>query len=196
MDDKLILKYKKKKNENPHFKLGKYLRVLIIKTIIVIVIFVSFYIYINMSNINKNKIEKIIYKSNISFAKIYDIYQKYFNFNLFKEKINDTINVSTTDFKYSKVLKLDNGYLFYTDNNYAAALKSGILVDKKKTNKYNNIITIQDKSGTEITYGYLNSVDVRLYDYVKKDEIIGSITNKLYIKIKKDGKYVSYKNYL
>ena len=42
----------------------------------------------------------------------------------------------------------------------------------------------------------LNEVEVKLYDYVEKGEILGSISDKLYINFEKDGKYLSYEKYL
>ena len=50
-----------------------------------------------------------------------------------------------------------------------------------------------DKS---VDYKNLNEVEVKLYDYVEKGEILGSVSNKLYINFEKDGKYLSYEKYL
>ena len=47
-----------------------------------------------------------------------------------------------------------------------------------------------------ITYKNLNEVEVKLYYYVEKGEILGSISDKLYINFEKDGKYLSYEKYL
>ena len=71
-----------------------------------------------------------------------------------------------------------------------------ILLTTKKSDTYGNLIKVQDKEGLNVTYGMLSDINVELYDYVEKGEIIGKANKKLYLIFEKDGKYLSYEKYL
>ena len=135
----------------------------------------------------------------VSFAKIYDVYQKYLGDvipfkNIFKD---NTKLVSSEKITYESIEKKDNGYILNVTEEYTLfSLKSGIVIKIEENDEYKNIITIQDKTGLNITYGLLNNVNVKLYDYVEKGEILGICDKKLYLEFKKDDKYLSYEEYL
>ena len=86
--------------------------------------------------------------------------------------------------------------LTVSDEYSVSSLKSGIVVEVRKDDKYKNILTIQDRNGLNITYGYLDNINIKLYDYVKKGELIGNCNKKLYLVFKKGDKYLSYEKYL
>lgn len=174
-----------------------YVIAFILKTLLVVVIFLLSMIYVKTSDSNKKKFEKLVYTNNLSFAKIYNVYKKYLGDVIpFKDE-NNVKKVSNEDFIYDKVSKENNGYVFLVSNsNYISALKGGIVVDKKKSKIYGNMIKIQDRNDVCITYGFLNDLDVSLYDYISKGEIIGSINNKVYIIFEKDGKYLKYDEFI
>ena len=82
-------------------------------------------------------------------------------------------------------------------SNYSIfAIKSGIVIKKGKKDNYKTMITIQDKNGLNITYGCLDDVNVELYDYVEKGEVLGICDKQLYLIFEKDNKYLSYEEYL
>ena len=82
-------------------------------------------------------------------------------------------------------------------NNYTiSSITSGIVIENKKDSNYINMITVQDKNGLNITYGILTDINVKLYDYIEKGEIIGVASDKLYLSFKKDNKYLSYEEVL
>ena len=194
-----INKKNKKKNESENKFLPNFLYSVLIKTLIVIVLFLSSMIYIKQSDKNKEKFKNIVYNNSLSFAKIYDVYQKYLGDvipfkNIFKD---NTKLVSSEKITYESIEKKDNGYILNVTEEYTLfSLKSGIVIKIEENDEYKNIITIQDKTGLNITYGLLNNVNVKLYDYVEKGEILGICNKKLYLEFKKDDKYLSYEEYL
>ena len=194
-----INKKNKKKNESENKFLPNFLYSVLIKTLIVIVLFLSSMIYIKQSDKNKEKFKNIVYNNSLSFAKIYDVYQKYLGDvipfkNIFKD---NTKLVSSEKINYESIEKKDNGYILNVTEEYTLfSLRSGIVIKIEENDEYKNIITIQDKTGLNITYGLLNNVNVKLYDYVEKGEILGICDKKLYLEFKKDDKYLSYEEYL
>lgn len=184
--------------ENDGF-LHKFLFSVFIKTLIVVVIFLGSLIYIKQSNENKETFKKIVYNNSLSFAKIYNLYNKYLGDVIpFKNTYKDnTMVVSNEKITYSNISKENNGFVLDVSSEYAfSALKGGIVVEKKKNDTYGNMIKIQDKEGLNITYGMASEINVELYDYVEKGELLGKANKKLYLIFEKDGKYLSYEKYL
>lgn len=190
---------KEKKDDDNKSTLSKFLFTILIKSLIVVLLFLLSMIFIRQNDKNKKIFKEKVYNNSLSFAKIYNLYSKYLGDALpFKDTIkDDTKKVSNEKITYSSIKKEGDDYLLVVPSNYTLqAIKSGIVIEVKKDDKYKNIVKIQDKSGVNITYKNLNEVEVKLYDYVEKGEILGSISDKLYINFEKDGKYLSYEKYL
>lgn len=188
----------KKETEKKSFT-SKFIYSILVKTLIVVVLFLASLIYIKQSNKNKNNFKGVVYNNSLSFAKIYNVYKKYLGDvipfkNIFKD---NTKLVSSEKLTYKSITKKDNGYLLSISNNYTvSSITSGIVIENKKDSNYINMITVQDKNGLNITYGILNDINVKLYDYIEKGEIIGVASDKLYLSFKKDNKYLSYEEVL
>lgn len=190
---------KDKKDDDNKSTLSKFLFTILIKSLIVVLLFLSSMIFIRQNDKNKKIFKEKVYNNSLSFAKIYNLYSKYLGDALpFKDTIkDDTKKVSNEKITYSSIKKEGDDYLLVVPSNYTLqSIKSGIVIEVKKDNKYKNIVKIQDKSGVNITYKNLSEVEVKLYDYVEKGEILGSTSDKLYINFEKDGKYLSYEKYL
>ncbi len=192
-------KLKKKESKENNNVLKSFLFKIIIKSLIIIVIFLASLIFIKQSDENKAVFKKVVYNNSLSFAKIYNVYNKYLGDALpFKNIFKDNTKVVSNDkITYSEIKKENNGYVLTVPKEFVtSSLKSGIVIEKKKNETYDNIIKIQDKDGLNITYGCLDEVEVDLYDYVEKGEILGKTNGKLYLMFQKDGKYLSYEKYL
>lgn len=190
---------KEKKDDDNKSTLSKFLFTILIKSLIVVLLFLSSMIFIRQNDKNKKIFKEKVYNNSLSFAKIYNLYSKYLGDALpFKDTIkDDTKKVSNEKITYSSIKKVGDDYLLVVPSNYTLqSIKSGIVIEVKKDDKYKNMVKIQDKSGVNITYKNLNEVEVKLYDYVEKGEILGSTSDKLYINFEKDGKYLSYEKYL
>lgn len=203
MDNSFELYKKKLKKENNREENGGFLRkflfTVLIKSLIVVVMFLGSLIYIRQSDENKNNFKKFVYSNSLSFAKIYNLYNKYLGDVIpFKNAYKDnTMVVSNEKMTYSNITKENNGFILDVSSEYAiSALKSGIVVEKKKNSDYGNMIKIQDKEGLNITYALASEINVELYDYVEKGELLGKANKKLYLIFEKDGKYLSYEKYL
>ena len=193
-------KIKKDKKENVDGNtLSRFLFRVFIKSLLVVILFLEALIYIRQGDDNKANFKKVVYNNSLSFAKIYNLYSKYLGDALpFKKSIkDDTKVVSTEKITYSDIKKENNGYMLTVSKDFTlSALKSGIVVEKKSNEKYGNLIKIQDKEGLEITYGCIDDLEVSLYDYVEKGELLGRTSGKLYLIFEKDGTYLSYEEYL
>ncbi len=190
---------KEKKDDDNKSTLSKFLFTILIKSLIVVLLFLSSMIFIRQNDKNKKIFKEKVYNNSLSFTKIYNLYSKYLGDALpFKDTIkDDTKKVSNEKITYSSIKKEGDDYLLVVPSNYTLqSIKSGIVIEVKKDDKYKNIVKIQDKSGVNITYKNLSEVEVKLYDYVEKGEILGSTSDKLYINFEKDGKYLSYEKYL
>lgn len=188
----------KKDEQNVHY-LRKFIFWTIVKILIVIILFLASLIYIKRSDKNKEAYERIVYNNSLSFAKIYNVYKEYLGDVIpFKNTLNDNTKlVSDEKITYEKIIKENSGYMLSVSNSYLApAIKSGIVIKVDKKSSYKTMITIQDKSGLNITYGCLDNINVKLYDYVSKGEILGTADKKLYLIFEKDDKYLSYEEYL
>lgn len=192
-------KKNKQKNNKENSMISKFLFQVLIKSLVVIIIFIGTLIYIKKDEKNKDNIKKIVYQNSLSFAKIYSVYKKYLGDVIpFKNNFNDnTKKVSSEKITYKSIKKEGNGYILKVAEDYAVtSIKTGIIIEVKKDDKYGTLIKIQDKDGLNITYGYLDNIDVKLYDYVDKGQIIGVSNNKLYLVFEKNNKYISYEEYL
>lgn len=193
-------KIKKDKKENVDGNtLSRFLFRVFIKSLLVVILFLGALIYIRQGDDNKANFKKVVYNNSLSFAKIYNLYSKYLGDALpFKNSIkDDTKVVSTEKITYSDIKKENNGYMLTVSKDFTlSALKSGIVVEKKSNEKYGNLIKIQDKEGLEITYGCIDDLEVSLYDYVEKGELLGRTSGKLYLIFEKDGTYLLYEEYL
>ena len=193
------IKTKKEDNKEKHSYIKGVLFKITIKTLIVIILFLGSLIYINRNEKNKLKFEKLVYNNSLSFAKIYNTYKKYLGDAIpFKNIFNDNTKiVSEESISFNNIIKVDNGYLLGVSKEYTVnSIYAGIIIKIESNDKYKNIITIQDKNGLNISYGNLSEVSVKLYDYVEKGEVLGNCDEKLYLVFEKEGKYLSYEEYL
>ncbi len=202
MNDSFTLYKKMKASKNKNVKkhsLKKFFYTIFIKTLIVTALFLASLIFIKQSDENKKNFEKLVYNNSLSFAKIYSLYKNYLGDLIpFKNSnTNETKLVSSYDITYSKIEKENNGYMLQVASDYSVTtIKSGIVIEKKESEEYKNLIKIQDENGLNVTYGNLDEIEVKLYDYVEKGELLGKVSNELYLVFEKDGVYLSYDEYL
>ena len=104
--------YKNETEEKEESFLKKFIFSNLIKSLLVIIIFLISLIYIRQSDSNKNKFKNIVYNNSLSFAHIYNLYNKYLGDVIpFKNIKEDTTKmVSKEKLTYSKINKENNGY--------------------------------------------------------------------------------------
>lgn len=169
----------------------------ILKTLIVAVITLVLLIVMRSSAKFKTMYYKYVYDTSITFTKFNNLYNKYFK-DLNLNKINtSTKTVSNEKLSYSKVTKYKDGAKLLVSNNYTVhALESGIVVYIGDKEDYGKVIIIQQINGIDLLYGNIDNTNYKLYDYVKKGDILGISNNYLYLVYKKDGKVLDYEKYL
>ncbi len=173
----------------------KYLKNLIIRVLISIILFLGISIFVNYSDNNLLLFKNNVYDKTLKFNKISNLYNKYFGNVVNKPSPEKVVNVSKeinyTEFNaYKDGVKLSGVGAVYP-------FKSGIVVFIGNKDDYGNTIIIQGMDGIDYWYSNVEDIGIKLYDYVESDNIIANAKdNILYLVIMKDGKYLDYENYL
>lgn len=167
------------------------------KLLISIVITLVILILIKSSSGFKNNFYKEVYNNNISFVKLKEVYNKYIgDFGIF-DKVVKTETVFNEKLNYKKSEKYQDGVKLEVENNYLVPIEeSGIVVFIGEKEGYGNTVIIQRIDGIDEWYGNISNVNVKLYDYVKKNTLLGEANNNLYLVYKKDGNVLNYEEYL
>jgi stage IV sporulation protein FA len=185
-------------HRNNYKKSNKYIRNLITRILISLIIFISIGIIIKIDIRNKDYINKYIYNDSIKFTKINNWYQNKFGKLIPKNTINTELV-----FKNDNIYK--NNYEKYYDgikindlkDNPVSILYGGIVVYIGNKDNYNNTVIIQGNDGIDYWYGNIENINVNLYDYLDKDTIIGNAKDDyIYLVLEKEGKYLNYEEYL
>ena len=190
---------KNKKQDKKESNIGKYVKSFVIKTMACILVFLSMLILIKSNSNMKSIIYKYVYEDNISFAKINNLYKKYFGGILpFDNIIPNEQMVFGENLKYEEESLYKDGVKLTVENNYLTpALESGIVVFIGNKENYGNTIIVQGVNGIDTWYGNINTTDIKLYDYIEKGSMIGEVNgDRLYLVFQKEGKYLNYKDYI
>ena len=148
----------------------------------------------------KSAIKDKIFNSNFSFAKINKWYKEKFGSILPIDNIipENTVSVFDEKLKYkSDSLYKDGVKLTVEDNYIIPFIQSGIVIFIGEKENYGKTIIIQQVDGIDVWYGNISDVNVKLYDYVEKGNVLGNCNNNmLYLVFQKEGKYLNYKEYI
>ena len=147
----------------------------------------------------RDKFYKSVFQNNLKFAKINELYEKYFGSSLpLKGSKNNLSLVSSNKLEYKKEEKYKNGVKLQAENNYAIpVLKSGIVIFTGEKEGYGKTIIIQSADDVEVWYSNLKDIKVNMYDYLKEGSIVGEANNDNFIlEFNKNGKALNYKKYI
>lgn len=136
-----------------------------------------------------------VYSKNFSFANIESIYNKYMG--LITGDV-DTTQVFANSITYTGLKDYYDGVELSVDSNTPInSMMSGVVVYIGEKENYGPTVIISQVNGVEVWYGNVTVNDIKLYDYVEKDKILGSTTNnKLYLVFMKNGNLMDYKEYV
>ncbi len=180
-------------------KIINYLRSLILRSMLVIVLFLIMAI-ISKSNITyKDLIISNIYEKNLSFTKIKNLYDKYLGGVIPLEKtIEKEMTVFSEKLSYSDSSKYYDGVKLTVNNNYLVPIQSeGMVIFIGEKENYGNVVIVEGLDGVNIWYGNMEKLTVKLYDYVEKGTYLGTTkNNNLYLIYQKDGKFLDYQKYI
>ena len=168
-----------------------------IKLLISIVITLVILILIKSSSNFKNSFYKKVYNNNISFTQLKQVYNKYIgNLDIF-DNVVKTEMVFNENLNYKSKEKYLDGVKLNVDTNYLVPInESGIVVFIGEKEGYGNTVIIQRIDGIDEWYGNIENVNIKLYDYVSKGDLLGEVNNNLYLVYKKDGNVLNYEEYL
>ena len=184
---------------NNEEKIIKYLRSLIMRSMLVIVIFLLLAILSKSSNNYKDLIITNIYEKNISFTKIKRLYNKYLGgIAPLDKKIENEMTVFNEKLEYNNESIYHDGVKLEVDNNYLVPIiKEGTVIFIGEKENYGNVVIIEDIDGVDIWYGNMEKITIKLYDYVNAGTYLGTTKdNILYLAYQKDGNFLDYKEYL
>lgn len=172
----------------------KYIKSLIIRVLISIILFLGISIFVKISDKNLLLFKNNVYDKSFKFFKISSLYNKYFGDVLPPVKENVVNANKTINYKEVNTYK-DGAVLSGVDAVYP--YKSGIVVFTGEKEDYGNTIIIQGMDGIDYWYGNITDVNVKLYDYVESDNIIGNAKDKkLYVLFMKNGELLKYEEYI
>ena len=76
-------------------------------------------------------------------------------------------------------------------------MKNGLVVFIGQKEEYGNTVIIQQADGIDVWYSNLESINVKMYDYVKSGDFLGEVTsNYFYLIFKKEGNVLNYQDYI
>ena len=164
-----------------------------LKIVLVIIIFFLCYLIVNKSPKLKNKIYNKVYNTNINFASIKNVYNKYLgNVIPFQNSFAEQ-KVFKEKLTYNKLSRYNKGVKLTVNDNYLVpAIKGGIVIFDGEKDGLNTLI-IQQSNKIDVVYQNFSNKNVKLYDYVSDNEILGEVKNNtLYLTFKKNGVEIDY----
>ena len=167
------------------------------KLFITIIITLIILIIIKSSSSFKNIFYKKVYSDNISFAYFNNLYEKYIGNTKIKDMMIKTKTVFNEKLEYDSLEPYLDGVSLKVKNNYLVPIsESGIVVFIGDKEGYGNTVIVQRIDGIDEWYGNIENVNVKLYDYVKKGELLGEVNNNLYLVFKQGGNILNYEEYI
>ena len=141
----------------------------------------------------KSSFYEYVFHKQISFVQINEFYEKYLKDVLPFQDLWKVEPVFQEKLTYSSISKYKDGSCLTVSSSYLVPiLEDGMVIYMGEKEDYGLTVIIEQANGMEVWYSNLKNYRVKLYDYVEKGTLLGEVDNKLYIVIKKDGKYLNY----
>ena len=174
---------------------------MLIRKIMVLTIITLITLIILKGNVNlKSEFYKYVYKDNIKFATINKWYTSKFGSPLPFSNIlssHETIPVFDEKLSYSEASKYRDGVSLSVDYQYLIpSLDNGIVIFVGNKDGYGKTVIVQQENGVDVWYSNLEEINVKLYDYIKKGNLIEMADQKLYLVFIKNGEVMDYKKYI
>lgn len=181
-------------NDDKGKKIKKKFKSFINRVLISLCLLIICLILIKVSPKAKDFIKTKIFNSSFNFSLVNKYYEKYFG----SLNINKSVDSQTVSgqINYEEGEKYLDGESVKTLGNNVYAIESGIVIFKGNKDGYNDTIIIQTSNGYDMWYGNLKNINVNIYDYVNKNDLLSESNDKLYLVINKDNKFYTYKEYL
>lgn len=166
--------------------------------LLISIIFTLIILILIKANSNfKTSFYKKVYSDNISFTHLKSLYKKYIGDNDYLKKYVKTETVFNEKLTYKSMKKYLDGVKLEVGEKYLVPIEeSGIVVFIGEKEGYGNTVIIQRIDGVDEWYGNIDNVNVKMYEYVNKNKLLGEANNNLYLVYKKDGNVLNYEKYI
>ena len=191
--DKDKNKNQKEKNKKKNFLMSFFNKILVC----IILVIICLIMMKTNSNFQEFVSEKI-FKDNISFAYLNNLYNKYFGNILPSYKNLDTEVVFNEKLEYFEYNKYLDGYKLSVQTSYLVPIiESGIVVYIGNIDNYGESVIIEGIDGVDIWYSNLENISVKLYDYVNSGTYLGEVKGEdLYLVFEKNQEYLKFEDYI
>ena len=191
--DKDKNKNQKEKNKKKNFLMSFFNKILVC----IILVIICLIMMKTNSNFQEFVSEKI-FKDNISFAYLNNLYNKYFGSILPSYKNSDTEVVFNEKLEYFEYNKYLDGYKLSVQTSYLVPIiESGIVVYIGNIDNYGESVIIEGIDGVDIWYSNLENISVKLYDYVNSGDYLGEVKGEdLYLVFEKNQEYLKFEDYI
>ena len=170
---------------------------LLSKTLVTVVVMLVSLIFIKANKDFKMGFYKQVYGTNFSFSRVNNLYNKYVGKLDIVDRVASTEAVFNEKLEYKKIEKYKDGAKLSVNNSYLVPIQeSGIVVFIGEKEDYGKTVIIQRLDGIDQWYGNISNTDLKLYDYVKKGELLGEVDNILYLVFRKNGTSLNYEDYI
>ena len=178
-------------------KLINYLRGLIFRCLMLVVIFLSLAIIVKKDISFRDKFILNVYEKSFSFSKINKLYNKYFG-KILPIEVSEVSPVFSETLEYSDSSIYHDGVKLTVNDNYLVpVIESGMVNYIGEKENYGNVIIINTENDLNIWYGNIDVPSVKLYDYVEKGSYLGNTkSNNLFLVFSKDNNFLDYNEYL
>ena len=185
-------------DNNEDNKKIKYLKFLITRVLLSVILVISVSIYIKLDQENVVLVEKYFFEENLQFTKINNWYKENLGEIIPDVNKNSELVFSSSEIKNREYVEYENGVkINLGSKSPISILSGGIVVFIGEKDNYGNTIIVQGNDGIDYWYGGITNVSINLYDYIEKDTLIGeSINDYIYLVLQKDGKYIKYEEIL
>ena len=188
-----------KKTLKKKLVLKKNIRIILTKTMLATIITLISLIAVRKNPSIKNIIIENVYEKSFKFTKTKELYKKYFGSLIpLDQVIKEEKPVFNEKLTYKTRNAYKDGVALTVDQNYLVpALESGVVIFIGEKSDYGTTLIIEQTDGVAVFYSNIDFVDIKLYDYIEKGELLGEAKDgKVYLVFSKDGKYLDYKNYI
>ena len=166
------------------------------KILLSIILVLSCTIYVKLSPENLEFFKTHVLENNLTFTKINNWYHEVFGSFLPSVKEPDTQTVAGETNTLVKEKYLDGYKISTKKGNSILSLASGLYVFIGEKEGYGNVLIIQGVNGVDIWYGNLENTNLKLYDYIETNTVLGTAKEDYYyLAFVKDGNFISYEEY-
>lgn len=176
----------------------KYFKNLISRILIAIIIVLLCIISIKLDSDNKELINKYLFDNSFNFMETKKLLEDNIGAIVPTPKTESSLVFSSSDLSKNKYeLKGDKTIFEVSPNTPISTLCGGIVVFMGDKDDLGYTIIVQGNDGVDIWYSNITNSNLKLYDYIEKDTLVGeSKSDQVTLKFSKEGNFLNYEEYI